>query len=108
MFLFACIFILLHVIHHRPRNGALGMGGEVFFLSVYFSFMLTVDEILSILEDYNDMVDADIFMEPPENAEAREDKTFFLYMDNFFTSLPLFRRLKGKVMMQLVPYVRVA
>jgi hypothetical protein len=24
------------------------------------------------------------------------DKTFFLYMDNFFTSLPLFRRLKEK------------
>jgi len=68
----------------------------VFFLSVYFSFMLTVDEILSILEDYNDMVDADIFMEPPENAEAREDKTFFLYMDNFFTSLPLSRRIKEK------------
>ena len=53
--------------------------------------MLTVDEIISILEDDNDVVDADIFMELPENAEAREDKTFFLYMHNFFTSLPLCR-----------------
>ena len=77
--LFACIFILLCVMYHCLRHGALGKGGEVFFLaflSVYFSFMLTVDEILSILEDYNDMGDADIFMEPPANAEAREDKTF--------------------------------
>jgi hypothetical protein len=35
-------------------------------------------------------------MEPPENAKAREDKIFFMYMDNFFTSLPLFRRLKER------------
>jgi hypothetical protein len=36
-----------------------------------FSFMLTIDKILSILENDNDMLDADIFMEPLENAEAR-------------------------------------
>ena len=58
--------------------------------------MLTIDKILSILENDNDMVDADIFMEPLRMQRPGGDKTFFLYMDNFFTSLALFRKLKDK------------
>ena len=66
------------------------------FLSVYFSFMLTVDEILSNLEDDNDMVDADIFMESPENAEARENEPFFPVHGQFFHFFATFQKTKSE------------
>ena len=56
--------------------------------------MLTVDEILSILEDDNGMLNADIFMESPENAKVRDDKTFVPVHGPFFHFFATFQNTK--------------
>ena len=38
------------------------------FICIYIIYRLTVEEIMAILEAYNDLLNAGIILQPPENA----------------------------------------